>query len=119
MIHTFSLIHDDLPCMDDDDFRRGKPTCHKKYGEDMAVLAGDGLLSQGYEIIAKDTKGVPAERVLKVIAEVGRAIGTDGVIAGQVVDIQSEGKGAEVGLETLKYIHEKKTAALLEGSVVT
>jgi geranylgeranyl diphosphate synthase type II len=118
MIHTFSLIHDDLPCMDDDDFRRGKPTCHKKYGEDMAVLAGDGLLSQSYEIIAKDTKGVPAEQVLKVIVEVGRAIGTEGVIAGQVVDIQSEGAGAEVGMETLKYIHEHKTGALLEASVV-
>merc|ERR1719379_2005572 len=75
MIHTFSLIHDDLPCMDNDDFRRGKPTCHKQYGEDMAVLAGDALLTLAYEIMAKETKGVPADRVLRVIVEVGRAVG--------------------------------------------
>merc|ERR1740138_1005266 len=95
MLHTMSLIHDDLPAMDNDDFRRGKPTCHKAYGEDMAILAGDALLSHAYEFIARDTKGVPAERVLQVIVEIGRKMGgQEGVIAGQVVDIQSEGAGA-------------------------
>ena len=119
MIHTMSLIHDDLPSMDNDDFRRGKPTCHKVYGEEIAILAGDALLSYSFEHIARATRDVAPERVLEVIAEVGRAVGAEGLVAGQVVDIQSEGAGAEVGVETLKYIHEHKTAALLEASVVS
>ena len=119
MIHTMSLIHDDLPSMDNDDFRRGKPTCHKVYGEEIAILAGDALLSYSFEHIARRTENVAPERVLEVIAEVGRAVGAEGLVAGQVVDIQSEGAGAEVGVETLKYIHEHKTAALLEASVVS
>ena len=121
MIHTMSLIHDDLPCLDNDDFRRGKPTCHKVYGEDMAILAGDALLALAFEYIARETKDVSPERVLRVITEVGRCVGSCGLVGGQVVDIQSEKKkmGKEEGLKTLEYIHEHKTAVLLEASVVS
>lgn len=118
MIHTMSLIHDDLPSMDNDDFRRGKPTNHKVYGEEIAILAGDALLSLAFEYIARETKGVDAERVLQVIVEVGKSVGSEGLVGGQVVDIKSEGD-ANVGLDTLKYIHEHKTAALLESAVVS
>ena len=119
MIHTRSLIHDDLPSMDNDDFRRGKPTCHKVYGEEIAILAGDALLSRSFEYIARATKGASAERVLRVIADVGKAVGSEGLVAGQVVDIQMEGNGgAGAGLETLQYIHAHKTGALLEAAVV-
>jgi geranylgeranyl diphosphate synthase type II len=118
MIHTMSLIHDDLPAMDNDDFRRGKPTNHKVYGDDIAVLAGDALLSECFAHIAKETKGVPAERVVKVIYEVGRAVGGEGLVGGQVVDLESEGD-TSVGLETLEWIHAHKTAALLEAAVVS
>jgi len=117
MIHTMSLIHDDLPCMDDDELRRGKPTNHVVYGEDIAVLAGDGLLSYAFEYIARYTKDVPAERILDVIARCGKCVGALGLVGGQVVDIQSEGK-KDVTFETLNWIHEHKTAALLEFSVV-
>ena len=117
MIHTMSLIHDDLPSMDNDDFRRGKPTNHKVYGEEIAILAGDALLSYAFEHIARYTQGVDAERVLQVVADLGRAVGSEGLVAGQVVDLQSEGNG-QVGLDTLEYIHEHKTAALLEAAVV-
>eukprot|EP00879_Flechtneria_rotunda_P002496 GHRR01002694.1.p1 GENE.GHRR01002694.1~~GHRR01002694.1.p1 ORF type:complete len:346 (+),score=130.90 GHRR01002694.1:162-1199(+) len=116
MIHTMSLIHDDLPSMDNDDFRRGRPTNHKVYGEDIAILAGDALLTYAFEHIARDTKGVSADRVVRVIVELARASGAEGLVGGQVVDIQSEDK--EVGLDVLKYIHEHKTAALLEAAVV-
>jgi geranylgeranyl diphosphate synthase type II len=118
MIHTMSLIHDDLPSMDNDDFRRGKPTNHKVYGEEMAILAGDALLSLAFEYIARETKGVDARRVLQVIVEVGKSVGSEGLVGGQVVDIKSEGDSS-VGLDTLKYIHEHKTAALLESAVVS
>lgn len=117
MIHTMSLIHDDLPSMDNDDFRRGKPTNHKVYGEEIAILAGDALLSLSFEYIARETRNVPPESVLKVIVEVGKAVGAEGLVAGQVVDIKSEGQSG-VGLDTLQYIHEHKTAALLEAAVV-
>ena len=119
MIHTMSLIHDDLPSMDDDDFRRGKPTCHKVYGEEVAILAGDALLSYAFEHIARatDSSCVPPEKTLRIIMEVGKAVGGEGLVGGQVVDIQSEGK--DVGIETLEYIHEHKTAVLLEAAVVT
>jgi len=121
MIHTMSLIHDDLPCLDNDDFRRGNPTCHKVFGEDMAILAGDALLALSFEHIARETRDVPAERVLRVISEVGRSVGSVGLVGGQVVDIQSENKKMEKeeGLTTLKYIHEHKTAVLLEAAVVS
>mmetsp|Transcript_8035 Transcript_8035/g.19880 ORF Transcript_8035/g.19880 Transcript_8035/m.19880 type:complete len:403 (+) Transcript_8035:51-1259(+) len=120
MIHTMSLIHDDLPCLDNDDFRRGKPTCHTIYGEDMAILAGDALLALSFEYIARHTKDVSPERVLRVISEVGRSCGSQGLVGGQVVDIESENKKMEPeeGLKTLEYIHKHKTAVLLEAAVV-
>lgn len=117
MIHTMSLIHDDLPSMDNDDFRRGQPTNHKVYGEEIAILAGDALLSLSFEYIARETRNVPPEAVIQVVIEVGKAVGAEGLVAGQVVDIKSEGK-PDVGLDTLQYIHEHKTAALLEAAVV-
>lgn len=117
MIHTMSLIHDDLPCMDNDDLRRGSPTCHKKFGENRALLAGDALLCYSFEHIARATKGVAAEKVLRVIAFLGKSVGSEGLVAGQIVDIMSEGD-TTVSLETLEYIHTHKTAALLESSVV-
>nr|AGU91431.1 geranylgeranyl pyrophosphate synthase [Chrysanthemum boreale] len=116
MIHTMSLMHDDLPCMDNDDFRRGKPTNHIVYGEEIAVLAGDALLSFAFEHVATATKDVSAERIVRAIGELAKCIGSEGLVAGQVVDICSE--GADVGLEHLEFIHLHKTAALLEGSVV-
>jgi len=109
MTHTFSLIHDDLPCMDNDDFRRGRPTNHKVFGEAIAILAGDSLLVYAFELLAKT--GRP-----ECIATLARALGTKGMLGGQVVDIQSEGK--KVGLETVNYIHRHKTAALIEASLV-
>jgi len=116
MIHTMSLIHDDLPAMDDDDFRRGKPTCHVLYGDDVAILAGDAMLSTAFEYVAKHTKGVPAERVVKVIGILGGCVGATGLAGGQVLDLKSEGK-ADVPIETLQWIHTHKTAALLKAAV--
>lgn len=116
MIHTMSLIHDDLPAMDDDDYRRGKLTNHKVYGEDVAILAGDGLLAYAFEYIATQTKGVSADRVLTAIAHLARAVGADGLVGGQVVDLESEGK--DISVETLTYIHNHKTGALLEACVI-
>ncbi|MBW4445781.1 MAG: polyprenyl synthetase family protein [Spirirestis rafaelensis WJT71-NPBG6] len=116
MIHTMSLIHDDLPAMDNDDYRRGKLTNHKVYGEDIAILAGDGLLAYAFEHVAINTQNVPTERVLQVIARLGRALGAAGLVGGQVVDLESEGK-SDISLETLNFIHNHKTAALLEACV--
>ena len=125
MVHTMSLIHDDLPSMDNDDFRRGVPTNHKVYGEEIAILAGDALLAFSFEHLAAGTPtgtgpaDPPAAAVLRCIAELGRAVGAAGLVAGQVVDIKSEGPKAEpVGLDTLRYIHTHKTAALLEAAAV-
>lgn len=117
MLHTMSLIHDDLPAMDNDDYRRGKLTNHKVYGEDMAILAGDGLLAYAFEYVAAQTQGVPAERVLQVIARLGRTLSAAGLVGGQVVDLESEGK-SDIQEETLHYIHTHKTGALLESCVV-
>lgn len=117
MIHTMSLIHDDLPCMDNDDLRRGKPTNHKVFGEDVAVLAGDALLSFSFEHIAAATVGVSPARVVRAIGELAKSVGAEGLVAGQVVDIASEGL-SDVGLEKLEFIHLHKTAALLEAAVV-
>ncbi|KAI9113655.1 hypothetical protein K1719_015582 [Acacia pycnantha] len=117
MIHTMSLIHDDLPCMDNDDLRRGKPTNHKVFGEDVAVLAGDALLSFAFEHIAVGTVGVSPARVVRAIGELAKSVGAEGLVAGQVVDIASEGL-SDVGLEKLEFIHLHKTAALLEAAVV-
>lgn len=116
MIHTMSLIHDDLPAMDNDDYRRGKLTNHKVYGEDIAILAGDGLLAYAFEVVA-ETKNVPPERLLLVIARLGRAVSAAGLVGGQVVDLESEGK-PDTTLETLNFIHTHKTGALLEACVV-
>lgn len=117
MIHTMSLIHDDLPCMDNDDLRRGKPTNHKVFGEDVALLAGDALLAFAFEHIATSTPGVPPSRILRAVGELARAIGAEGLVAGQVVDLHSEG-AENVGLDTLEFIHVHKTAKLLEAAVV-
>lgn len=118
MIHTMSLIHDDLPAMDNDDYRRGKLTNHKMFGEDVAILAGDGLLAYAFEHVAVETKNVPADRLLKVVAMLGRAVGAAGLVGGQIVDLDCEGK-PDVSLETLNFIHNHKTAALLEASVTS
>ncbi|GAB2279714.1 Belongs to the FPP GGPP synthase [Dionaea muscipula] len=117
MIHTMSLIHDDLPCMDNDDLRRGKPTNHKVFGDDVAVLAGDALLAFSFEHIASSTVGAPPSRVIRAVWELARAIGAEGLVAGQVVDLSSEGLD-NVGLEQLEFIHIHKTAKLLEAAVV-
>ncbi|XWS47559.1 hypothetical protein CRYUN_Cryun14cG0162600 [Craigia yunnanensis] len=116
MIHTMSLIHDDLPCMDNDDLRRGKPTNHKVFGEEIAILAGDALLSLAFEHVASKTRNVSPDQVVRAIAELGSAVGSEGLVGGQIVDLQSEGK--EVSLKVLEYIHLHKTAKLLEASVV-
>lgn len=117
MVHTMSLIHDDLPAMDNDDYRRGKLTNHKVYGDDIAILAGDGLLVYAFEVVATQTQNVPAPRVLKAIAQLAYAFGADGVVGGQVVDLQCEGK-TDTSVETLHFIHTHKTGALLEACVV-
>ena len=117
MVHTMSLIHDDLPAMDNDDYRRGQLTNHKVYGEDVAVLAGDALLAYAFEYIARQTQGAAAERVLQVIAQLGKAVGAEGLVGGQIVDLASEGMAVDE--ETLTYIHMHKTAALLEISVTS
>lgn len=118
MIHTMSLIHDDLPALDNDDLRRGKPTNHKIYGEDVAVLSGDALLSESFTHIVRATpKSVPAERILDVIHRLGDATGPVGLAGGQVMDVECEGRGSAT-VEDLQWIHEHKTAILLEISVV-
>jgi geranylgeranyl diphosphate synthase type II len=117
MIHTMSLIHDDLPAMDNDDYRRGKLTNHKVYGEDIAILAGDGLLTYAFEFVARETRDVPPQRVLDAIARLARAVGAAGLVGGQVVDLESEGS-PDVSEQTLTYIHTHKTGALLEACVV-
>ena len=116
MIHTMSLVHDDLPSMDNDDFRRGNPTNHKVYGDAVAILAGDGLLAYAFEYVARETKNVPIDRVLDVIVRLGRSVGD--LVSGQVVDLQSEGN-PDIPFETLTFIHNHKTSALLEASVLT
>lgn len=113
-IHTYSLIHDDLPAMDNDDFRRGKPTNHKVFGEGIAVLAGDALLTQAFEVAAK-AKGWPRYSHQQLILEIAQASGSLQLIAGQVADLEGEGK--KTSEAQLKYIHERKTSALLCCSV--
>ena len=116
-IHTYSLIHDDRPAMDDDDCRRGRPTCHKVYGEAIAILAGDGLLNLAFEVLSdpRRTKAVSANRLLSIIREIGTASGVHGMVGGQVVDMESEGK--DIDFPTLDYIHTHKTGALIRASV--
>ena len=117
LIHTYSLIHDDLPVMDNDDFRRGQPTCHKKFGEALAILAGDGLLNMAFEILSdpRRLKATPANRLLAIIREISTASGVFGMVGGQVVDMESEGK--DIDFPTLEYIHTRKTGALIRASV--
>ena len=116
LIHTYSLIHDDLPAMDDDDYRRGRLTNHKVFGEAIAILAGDALLTLAFRLVADNTALVNDARVLRdVVAELAAAAGTFGMVGGQVVDIESEGKA--VTTETLEYIHRHKTAALIRASL--
>ncbi|MFO7782996.1 MAG: polyprenyl synthetase family protein [Thermodesulfobacteriota bacterium] len=119
MIHTYSLIHDDLPVMDDDDLRRGKPTNHKVFGEAVALLAGDGLLTEAFGVLAgmKPPEGTPPAALLRVLRWVSKAAGCQGMVGGQVVDIQSEKEPADA--EMVKYIHTHKTADLLTVSVVS
>ena len=109
MIHTFSLIHDDLPCMDDDDYRRGRLTNHKVFGEDIAVLAGDGLIIYAFEAAA--LANIPADRLVKIMSRLAEYSGKDGMIGGQIVDLESENK--EISIETLEFLHKNKTSALI------
>jgi len=116
LIHTYSLIHDDLPAMDDDDYRRGRLTNHKVFGEAMAILAGDALLTLAFRLVADNAARLADPRMIaRVVADVADAAGTDGMVGGQVIDIESEGK--DVGPDTLEYIHRHKTAALIRVSL--
>ena len=110
MIHTYSLIHDDLPCMDNDDLRRGRPTCHQAFDEATAVLAGDGLLTAAFET-AVSAEGLPAETVLQCIRVLGRAAGMNGMIAGQVLDMGAEHR--KISLDELRLLQSLKTGCLL------
>jgi len=117
MIHTYSLIHDDLPMMDNDDFRRGKPTCHKVYGEAVALLAGDALLTHAFLTITKNAaiEGISDKSVIDVIEKISEAAGSNGMIGGQTVDIEVSGKS--INEDTLYYIDLHKTACLLQASL--
>jgi len=115
-IHTYSLIHDDLPALDNDDLRRGKPTCHKKFGEATAILAGDALLTLAFETIAASP--VSSARRVAIVTEIATAAGTvNGMVGGQVADMEAEGQ--KVGPGTLEYIHKSKTAALIRASITS
>jgi len=118
MIHTYSLIHDDLPCMDNDDYRRGKLTNHKKFDEAIALLAGDALLTHAFTVISNQvfSKEISAEQALKIISIVSTYSGAAGMIGGQMEDINGEGK--QLNLEQLEYIHVHKTGKLLEASII-
>lgn len=117
MIHSYSLVHDDLPAMDDDDFRRGKPTCHRVFGEANAILAGDALLTGAFELIARnaDIEGVDVTNVNRVICEIAQAAGSQGMIGGQAIDLESEGQ--KIGYETLRTLHSLKTGQLFKASL--
>ncbi len=115
MIHTMSLIHDDLPAMDNDDLRRGRPTNHKVYGDAVAILAGDALLTRAFEMVSLRSPGVSPERLIRVVGELSLLAGAPGLVGGQVVDLECEGKGGN--LETLEFIHLHKTGALLKACV--
>ncbi|MCQ2449887.1 MAG: polyprenyl synthetase family protein [Clostridia bacterium] len=113
MIHTYSLIHDDLPCMDDDDMRRGKPSCHKQFGEATAVLAGDGLLTEAFGVAAK-TVGLPVERILRAMGVLSSCAGISGMVGGQIIDLESENK--QVQIETVTEMYRLKTGALIRAA---
>jgi len=118
LIHTYSLIHDDLPAMDDDDLRRGRPTSHMVHGENVAILAGDALFAEAVRLIAVEQPGAP-DRLLKVLGEIGAATGVDGMVGGQYVDVTSapEGAGPPLDAEGLRRMHGLKTGRLIAGSV--
>jgi geranylgeranyl diphosphate synthase, type II len=116
MLHTYSLIHDDLPALDNDDLRRGRPTCHKEFGEAIAILAGDALQTQAYEVLSR--LQCPAESRVRIIEDIARGTGTvEGMIGGQVVDLEAEHTKPDLAM--LEYIHRSKTAALIGASVVS
>jgi len=118
-IHTYSLIHDDLPAMDDDDLRRGKPTCHVAFGEGQAILAGDGLLTEAFSVLAGD-EGLPADRRLLAVGILAEAAGWRGMVGGQSLDLEGEARtqrGESYDLDHLKLIHRLKTGALLRASL--
>lgn len=118
MIHTFSLIHDDLPCMDNDDYRRGMPSCHKAFDENIALLAGDALNTLAFEVIANAAmeQRITADKAVMLTSVLSHAVGTSGMIGGQVIDLQSEGK--IISLDTLNKLQEQKTGALIEAACV-
>ena len=115
LIHTYSLIHDDLPAMDDDDFRRGRPTAHKEFGEATAILAGDAFFGEALTLITVHQEG-SCEQVLEVVRELADSTGVNGMVGGQIMDMDHTGVGAEVDLETLYMIHKYKTGALIKSS---
>jgi geranylgeranyl diphosphate synthase type II len=117
MIHTFSLIHDDLPCMDDDDLRRGVPTNHKVFGEAVAVLAGDGLLAEAFRIMAHHKGHVSVDRRMEVLCDIALATGARGMVGGQTIDLESE--DTVITVNELEHLHQLKTGALLVSSVVS
>ena len=114
IVHTYSLIHDDLPAMDDDDLRRGRPTCHKAFDEAAAILAGDGLLTFAFELIARETQ--PATAALGCVLALAEAAGPEGMVGGQMADLQAEGR-ADGTPEALEAIHRRKTGALLRAAL--
>jgi geranylgeranyl diphosphate synthase type II len=113
LIHTYSLIHDDLPAMDDDDLRRGRPTCHVRYGEDVAILAGDGLYAEAFRLVLRDQAGEPAH-LLRAMCELADATGVNGMVGGQYIDVEAL---ADNGAVTLRRLHELKTGRLIGASV--
>jgi geranylgeranyl diphosphate synthase type II len=115
LIHTYSLIHDDLPAMDDDDYRRGRPTCHKVFGEAMAILAGDAFFGEALTLITVDQEGTP-EQILEVVRELADSTGVNGMVGGQVMDMVNTGVGEESDPETLHMIHAYKTGALIKSA---
>ncbi len=116
MIHTYSLIHDDLPAMDNDDFRRGKPTCHKKFNESTAILAGDGLLNYAFEILTETVYKKFEKKYARAARIIAQYSGTKGMLVGQVVDIESEGK--KIDDKTLMFIHDNKTGGLIKAALM-
>jgi geranylgeranyl diphosphate synthase type II len=116
MIHTYSLIHDDLPALDNDELRRGMPTCHVKFGENIAILAGDALLNRAFEIAIEEALINPKMNVIRAMNEIGKAAGANGMIGGQVADVLNENK--PIDIELLNYIHTHKTSAMIEASFV-
>jgi len=116
LIHTYSLIHDDLPAMDDDDMRRGQPTCHVAYGEDVAILAGDALFAEAFRLVLTEQSGDPAD-VIAAARELAAAVGADGMVGGQYLDVAADGSG-DADADALRRLHELKTGRLIAASVV-